>query len=163
MKTSQVAADMMDGTFGMLKSALSDFSDADFLVRPCPGANHTAWQLGHLISVETAMINGITPGAIPALPEGFDKKFTKETSSKDDPAFFPTRGQLLDQYYKTRAAVTVWVKKLSPEDLDKPCPERIKSMAPTVGHLLYLYVAHMSMHLGQVQVVRRKLGKPVLF
>ncbi len=31
---------------------LADLSDEDILVRPVPGANHIAWQLGHLIHSE---------------------------------------------------------------------------------------------------------------
>ena len=36
----------------ILTNYLSDLSDADLLVRPAPGANHIAWQLGHLIVAE---------------------------------------------------------------------------------------------------------------
>ena len=31
---------------------LSDLSDADLMVRPTAGANHVAWQIGHLILAE---------------------------------------------------------------------------------------------------------------
>ena len=36
-------------------------------------------------------------------------------------------------------------------------------MAPTLGALLLLNANHVMMHAGQFTVVRRKLGKPVLF
>jgi hypothetical protein len=42
-------------------------------------------------------------------------------------------------------------------------PEALQGFAPTVGHLAYVLPVHVMMHLGQVQVIRRKLGKPVLF
>jgi hypothetical protein len=32
-----------------------------------------------------------------------------------------------------------------------------------VGDILMLHPAHLAMHVGQIQVIRRKLGKPVLF
>ncbi len=35
--------------------------------------------------------------------------------------------------------------------------------APTVGHLLLMLSNHDLMHAGQFSVLRRKLGKPVLF
>jgi hypothetical protein len=35
--------------------------------------------------------------------------------------------------------------------------------APTVGAMLLLNANHVLMHAGQFSVVRRKLGKPVLF
>ena len=53
------------------------------------------------------------------------------------------------------------VGKLSDADLDKPTsgPANIN----TVGGLLNLISNHTMMHGGQFSVVRRKLGKPVLF
>jgi hypothetical protein len=35
--------------------------------------------------------------------------------------------------------------------------------APTVGHLVLMIASHIMMHVGQMQVIRRKLGKPLLF
>ena len=46
------AKDVIRGLFGMndfvLNEYLKDMSDTDLLIRPVPGANHIAWQLGHL-------------------------------------------------------------------------------------------------------------------
>jgi hypothetical protein len=163
MNQSELAADVISRNVEMLKMTLADFSDADMLVRPCPGANHAAWQMGHLISAETRMINMIKPGAAAELPAGFDTKFTKETNSNDDPAFFPKKAALLEQLAKTRAATAAWAKSLTQADLDKPGPERMAAMAPTIGHMVAMVSLHSTMHIGQFQVIRRKLGKPILF
>lgn len=157
------AAESLQGNLGFMNNTLADFSEADFFVRPCPGANHSAWQVGQLIRAETMMVNGVQPGAAPALPEGFGEKFTKETSKIDDPAFFGSKKELMDQFAKTRGATIAWVKTLKLADLERPSPERIRGMAPNVGHLLFLLTNHVSMHVGQMQVIRRKLGKPILF
>jgi hypothetical protein len=109
------------------------------------------------------MIGAFNPKSAAALPEGFDKKFTKETSARDDAAFFPNKSQLLEQLAKTRQATIAWVKTLTPADLAKPGPEEMRQWAPTVGHLLGLIPSHTAMHVGQMQVIRRKLGKPILF
>ncbi|MGD0463114.1 MAG: DinB family protein [Tepidisphaeraceae bacterium] len=155
-------ADVLNRNLEMVKATLSDFSDADFYTRPCPGANHPAWQIGHLISSETGMVSAMDPKAAAKLPEGFDKKFTKETAKKDDPAFFGSKAQLMDQFAKTRAATIAWVKTLKPADLDKPAPEPLRSFAPTLGHVLEMLPMHVAMHMGQFQVTRRRLGKPIL-
>ncbi|MGD1278558.1 MAG: DinB family protein [Tepidisphaeraceae bacterium] len=162
MNPIDLAADVLQRNLDMLQTTLADFSDADLLVRPCPKANHTAWQLGHLIASETRMISACKPGAMPALPEGFDKKFTKETAASDDPALFPNKQRLLNQLAKTRAATVAWIRTLSPADLDKPGPEPMRQYVPTVGHLVFMIPNHVAMHLGQMQVMRRKLGKPLL-
>jgi uncharacterized damage-inducible protein DinB len=163
MNQSELAADVLNRNLQMLTTTLADFTDADLLARPCPAANHAAWQLGHLISAETRMINLMKPGAAAELPAGFDSKFTKETSSNNDPAFFPKKAALLEQLTKTRAATVAWAKSLTQADLDKPGPERMAAMAPTVGHMVAMVGLHATMHIGQFQVIRRKLGKPVLF
>jgi uncharacterized damage-inducible protein DinB len=163
MTQIELAADAAQRSLGMLMMTLADFSDADFFVRPCPGANHATWQLGHLTTSEARIVNGVKPGGNTAVPEEFAAKFTKETSTNDDAAFFPKKAVILDQLSKTRAATVAWIKTLTPADLDKPGPERMAKMCPSVGHLLGLIGNHDMMHMGQLQVIRRKLGKPILF
>jgi uncharacterized damage-inducible protein DinB len=163
MTPIELSADVLQRDLGMVTSSLADFSDTDFLARPVPGANHITWQLGHLISTETRMVNGIKPGAAAPLPADFEAKFTKETAGKDDAAFFPKRSQMLDQLTKTRTATIAMVKGLTLADWQKEGPEKMRDFIPTIGHALHMFSAHMHMHLGQAQVIRRKLGKPILF
>ena len=67
---------------GIMTNYLSDLADSDLLVRPVPGANHIAWQLGHLIAAEAQYFLPQIPGAaVPELPAGFDKQHTKEMAS----------------------------------------------------------------------------------
>src|SRR6476646_9300915 len=76
-------------TAHLLNWFLSDLSDADLLVRSVPGSNHVAWQLGHLIAVESSAIGKNIPGAsLPELPPGFREKYTKETAASDDAGAF---------------------------------------------------------------------------
>lgn len=163
MKSSDLTADLFQRNLDMLKMTLADFSDADMLARPCPGANHTAWQLGHLITAETHLINASTPGAMPELPAGFADKFNKSTAGSDDASAFPKKADLIALLEKTRAASIRWAKSLTDADLARPIEGPIKDFCPSVGHLLTLVPVHTAMHLGQFQVIRRKLGKPVLF
>ncbi|MSR80642.1 MAG: hypothetical protein EXS11_07930 [Gemmataceae bacterium] len=53
--------------------------------------------------------------------------------------------------------------KMSEADLDKPNTGYLAPKAPTFGNLFELAAQHFIMHSGQVSVIRRKLGKPVLF
>jgi hypothetical protein len=163
MTQFELTADVLKRNLEMFVATLSDFSDADFYTRPCPGANSPAWQVGHLIGAETWMINSMAPGVMPKLPDGFDKKFSKENCSKDEPGFFGTKAELIDLLTKTRNASIAWVKTLTPADLDKPGPEPMRKFIPTLGHTVELLPTHLAMHMGQIQVTRRKLGKPVMF
>jgi hypothetical protein len=147
----------------MVKMTLGDLSDAEMLVRSVPGANHATWQIGHLVVAESRLLNSATPGAVPPPPAGYADKFTKETAKNDDPAFFPRKAELLDALTKSREATIAWAQTLQPADLDKTIPPPTDRFAPSVGQLLHMLPLHVGMHLGQFQVLRRKLGRPVLF
>lgn len=162
MSQTELLADVLKGNLDFLKMTICDFSDADMVVRPCPGANHAAWQLGHLISSETGSL-GLLSGRAPELPAGFKEMFTKETAKIDDPQFFPKKNELVDAFARVRSATAEWVKSLKPADLERQSPEKIRGWAPTVGHWVTMTPVHVAMHVGQFQVIRRKLGKPVLY
>src|SRR5262249_28655457 len=142
---------------------LSDLSDADLLVRPVPGANHIAWQLGHLIVAEPMLLADQLPGATyPELPAGFKEQHDKKTAAVDPPKGYGTKASYLELFGKMRGATIANLAKISEADLDKPTTNMMANLAPTLGALLLLTANHTTMHSGQFTVVRRKLGKPVL-
>jgi hypothetical protein len=148
----------------MVSMYLSDLSDADLLVRPAPSANHIAWQLGHVIAAEPALVRMALPdAAYPDLPAGFAEQHTKETAAAESPRGFKTRAEYLDVFKKVRDATLANLGKLSDADLDRPTEGKMAQFAPTLGAMLLLVSNHTLMHAGQFTVVRRKLGKPVLF
>jgi hypothetical protein len=141
---------------------LEDLDDAAFMIRPVPGMNHIAWQMGHLISAEHGTMEGIKPGSSPALPEGFDAKHGKETISIDDPKAFYTKDEYLALWKAQRAATLAILESLSDADLDAPAPERLRTFCQTVGHAMNLMGgSHPLMHVGQFVAVRRQLNKPI--
>ena len=163
MTQIELAADVLQRNLELLKTTLADFSDTELLVRPAPSANHAAWQLGHLATSESNLLNAVRPGAVTPVPPAFAEKFNKQTAAIDDPSFFPKKAQLLDTLLNLRTATVAWVKTLTPVDLDQPMPEKYRARIATVGHLLAMLPSHVAMHVGQFQVIRRKLGKPLLF
>ena len=80
--------DLSDHVFG---AYLNDLDDSDLFVRPVPGMNHIAWQVGHLIATEHRSIELLRPGTSPALPEGFEDVHGKDGARSDDRAKFLTR------------------------------------------------------------------------
>jgi hypothetical protein len=143
---------------------LGDLSDGDLLVRPVPNANHIAWQLGHLISAESRLLQDYLPqGTYPELPAGFAERHNKSTCLSDDAKSFGTKKEYLDLFNKFRSATLAGLEKLNEKDLEKPTHGDLAKFAPTMGAMLLLQSNHTLMHMGQFTVVRRKLGKPVLF
>jgi hypothetical protein len=160
MKISEFFAESLAGNAGLLKMTLADFTDSELLIRPCEGANHVAWQLGHLIVAEASMIEAASTGKGGKVPDKYKSIFSKENSSSDDPSQFPTKSELLATFDTVRAASIEWAKGLQESDLPKPGPEKMRAFIPTIGSLARILLEHTALHIGQFQVTRRRLGKP---
>lgn len=152
----------LTGTQGLLNWYVSDLSDEDLLVRPVPSANHTAWQLGHLIYAEKHLVKEQLPSATyPELPAGYDDKYGAKGATSD--SGFGTKADYLALFTQCREATLAALARLSDADLDKPTTGNMAKYAPTLAAMFLLVSNHTLMHAGQFTVVRRKLGKPVLF
>lgn len=138
---------------------LGDLSDEELMQRPHAKCNHLNWQVGHLIASEYQMMSQIAGDSMPALPEGFAEKYTKEAASSDDPSQFATKAELMAAYETTRAATLAELEKVTAEQLDE---ETGIDYAPTKGDLFAMQGAHWMMHCGQWVVVRRETDKPVV-
>jgi hypothetical protein len=162
-----IAKDAILGVYGfadsILNRYLADLDDADLLIRPIPGQNHIAWQLGHLIDAERSFIETLKPGTSPPLPEGFSAKHGRDEESRasDDPKRFLSKEEYLALYKRQREATISFLNTLSPTDLDAPAPERFRQMVPTIGATMLLIGTHVLMHVGQFVGVRRIKGKPI--
>jgi hypothetical protein len=141
---------------------VQDLTDAELMLRPVPGMNHMAWQLGHLISSSSEMLGMIgQPGV--ALPAGFAEAHSKEAASCDDPKKFATKAVYLDLTEKVKAATVAAIEAVPDNKLEEASPEGMREYAPTTAAVLTLLGTHWLMHSGQFVAVRRKLGKPAMF
>src|SRR5947209_5033757 len=126
----------LTSTKELLNWYIGDLSDADLLVRPVPSANHTAWQLGHLIAAESYLLGPQEiGGAWPELPAGFAQQHDKSTAAVDPPKGFASKADYLDLFNRTREATLATVAKLSDTDLDKPTTGNMAKFAPNLGAL----------------------------
>lgn len=162
MSQQQMIVDVLQRGRGMLAKHLSDFSDADMVARSSPAANHAAYQLGHLLRTTLGAAQALAPDLQFAFPPKTDND-SKAPPTSDDATAFATKGELLAAWETLMDALVAGVKRMSDADLEKPSPEQFKGFAPTLGVLALMQAFHMSMHVGQIQAIRRKLGKPVLF
>ena len=163
MNGSQVIGTALASTQHMVNWYVSDLSDADLLVRPTAGANHIAWQLGHLIASETRLARQVPCVSYPGLPVGFEEQHAQGMATQESTQGFLGKQQYVDLFNQIREATNAGVAKLSDADLDRPTEGQMAQFAPTLAALLILVSNHTMMHAGQFSVIRRKLGKPVLF
>lgn len=160
------AKDAIKSTMNMglfvLDKYVSDLDDADLMRRPAAGCNHLAWQLGHLISSESGLVNMVCPGQGAELPTGFAETHSKANTASDDPAQFRTKQEYLDLYKQVREKSIAALDALPEEALAGPGPENFRKVIPRVLDLFNLIGTHPLVHAGQFVVVRRQLGKPVV-
>jgi DinB family protein len=162
MDIKQAIAFNLSSSEYLVNGYLADLEPSDLLVRPVPGANHIAWQLGHLIAAERFLVERGLPGVMDALPEGFVERHKKGMANSDNPADFLSKDEYLQLAKKVRANTLRVIAGLSPADFDKPAsggPPFVK----TVGDALLFISGHWLMHAGQWAVIRRKLGRAPLF
>jgi hypothetical protein len=160
MTGTQAICTALKSTQHLVTWFLADLSDADLLVRPVPGANHIAWQMGHLINSECRALKYFTTTPL-ALPAGFEVQHNKDTSNSD--SGFLSKAEYVALFNQVRQATVAAVAALNDADLDRPIEGPMAAIAPNVGAMALLMANHSMMHGGQFSAVRRKLGKPVLF
>jgi hypothetical protein len=141
---------------------LDGLGDADLLVRSVPGANHIAWQLGHLVAGTRHMLLQLGRPA-PDLPPGFEAAYTPDTASCDDPDKFHSKAEYQSLLAQMKAASLAAVDATPEDQLDASGPEDMREYAPNVAAVLMLLGSHLTMHAGQFVPIRRKLGQPPLF
>ena len=138
-KTSFVG--LLRGLTGLREPTWKTLSDADLLVRSVPGTNHIAWQLGHVIGGTRKMLAAIGRAA-PAIPDGFEAAYTRDTSASDDPVKFATKAEYVSLMDQMKAASLAAVDATPEGDLDKPGPEPMRATprrwfrAHAFGHAL---------------------------
>ena len=143
------------------KSYISDLTAADLLIRPVPGQNHIAWQLGHLIDTERNFVEMIKPGTSPKLPDNWEEGHGRHQTNVDDPSKYYSPEEYLRIHTAQREATKSLLAGMTDAELDAPGPEAVRRMVATNGATLMLIGSHQLMHVGQYVSVRRKLGKPV--
>src|SRR5436190_9931794 len=129
MDTKQLIVSNLRQVDFIVEAYLADLTDAELLVRPVPGANHIAWQWGHLI-VSESRLGQVCPGYRDPLPPDFAPRFTKETSKLDDAGAFLQKEEYQRLAKEVRAATLAALEKLPPADLDKPAA-KVPPMAKT--------------------------------
>jgi hypothetical protein len=162
MDTKQAIRSSLNASDYLVSRYLEDITPEELLARPVSGANHIAWQLGHLISSERYLAEAAAPGSMPELPDGFRDKHSKEKAASENADDYLSKDEYLKLAKEVRAATLAALDKLSDADLDKPVT-RVPPFCKTAGDCFVLIGPHWSSHAGQWVVLRRKLGRPVMF
>lgn len=161
MKFAQSAGELLATSRFVMTQYLRGLEDRDLLVRPVQGAHHTAWQLGHLVVSERRMVEGVRKGSGVELPSGFEVAHEKDPSYSRD-AGFSSLNEYVALMMQQRERTLALLRDLPETDLCLPAPEFMRAYAPTNASVFLSIASHELMHAGQIAVIRRRLGLPVV-
>jgi hypothetical protein len=148
----------------LLNRYTADFTEKEWLHRPCAGGNTAAWIVGHLVHTERIALGklGLRPEQLPAIPEGFEKRFARDAEAPKASEFGDV-SILIPLFNQHRQMMIDTVKNLPAAAFDQPLEKPHAVMGSTIGELMnFLGGTHVSMHAGQITIIRRSLGRPPL-
>lgn len=147
---------------GYCQNLVADLTDAQLTTLPAQGGNPPAWILAHL-AICTDFAAGLL-GLPNVCPPGWHKQFGMGSKPAPGDAY-PSRDELLSALVVGHERVETAARAADPQKLQAPNPiARLTAALPTKGDLLaHLMTTHAALHLGQLSVLRRQLGRPPLF
>jgi hypothetical protein len=147
---------------GMSEKMLGAFDTPDqWTFQVHEQANHALWFAGHIGTVDNFMIARLTP-AKGQEKAGYKEKFGMGSRPLASPAEYPPVKEVLAFWRERREALLGILGGLTDEELAKPCPPGAPEFMTDVGSMFEAAVWHEAMHLGQVTIARRALGRPPL-
>jgi len=125
--------------------------------------NHPAFAFGHLSLYPGWLLDatGFGGDGVRA-PEGYEVLFKAPVPCHDDPdgSIYPGKDELLGVFRRGYAAVVAALRGMDDARLGEPTPiERFAERFPKLGGtLMFVFLGHTMMHMGQVSAWRRMMG-----
>lgn len=146
----------------MFHRYLDDLKPEEFQHRPCLGANNASWIVGHLTCIDRAQLEKLGVSNLPELPAGFTDRFaTTKAAATGTNADFGNPSDLIRHFDEHRDLLIKTVEHLPTNVLTSPPPQNSPLFSDRGESLLFVG-QHTALHLGQLSIIRRSLGRPPL-
>src|SRR3954470_8188900 len=142
----------------LLKRYTADLAPAEYLHRPASKANCAAWTIGHLILTERQALAALGVSDPPPLPDGFDKRFSREEGCPQAEVFGDA--SILMPLFEQHRKMLIDAINRAPLDLLNKSTGSKHPFFATVGDTANFMALHTAMHAGQITLIRRSLGRP---
>jgi hypothetical protein len=153
----------IEKTREMTEKMLAAFqTPEDWCRQAVPGTNHALWFAGHMAMTDNFFLGMIAPGQEKQY-EGWDKYFGMGSKPTNDPDDYPPVAEVLDTMRERRTALLKALKGRSDAELAGPPAGGANDFIPDLAAVYEVTNWHEALHLGQVTVVRRALGRKPLF
>jgi hypothetical protein len=161
---------------------LADLTFEEICLAPGVGANPVVWQLGHLIVSEAEMIQRISGESSFSFPPSFCELHQKPNRGDLEESTYKTMHVSSDGWERwiqeikslysketylnlltvSRSRSIEVLQRLTLVELATPAPEQMARYAKTWASLFVMIGIHETQHAGQIAVLRRSLGKPIV-
>jgi hypothetical protein len=139
-----------------------DLKDQPLAQATTKGGNHAHWILGHLVYIESTIIQCIMLGNEKCPHEHLKPLFEVGSQPCTKAEGYPSFDELLSEWEKVRAFTLQTLASFTEDDLDKPsagCPEEWAAWFGTIGKVFTTQIIHATMHYGQLSDIRKSLGR----
>jgi uncharacterized damage-inducible protein DinB len=136
---------------------LADVPHDQWCLQAVPGANHTMWIAGHVAATDDMFLSRLT-GQGSRLPEGWKELFGTGSKPQPDLAAYPAPEAVHQQLAERRQDLLSWFQARSEEELSAPVPTELQRFANNVADVMASVAWHEGFHVGQLSLVRRRLG-----
>lgn len=136
-----------------------DLKPEEFDHQPCEGANCAAWIIGHLALTDRRQLGWLGATDLPALPTGFEERFQATRAKAGTQSGFGDPKELLALFDTHRDKLITVLPTMPVTKFAEPTPV-VRPMFTTIGEACLFMAIHVSMHAGQLTIIRRSLGYP---
>ncbi|MCA9238946.1 MAG: DinB family protein [Planctomycetales bacterium] len=158
----EAAVKQMEQVRGVLKGYLEDMQPHEWFGQPAGGVTHVGWQVGHLAAAQYMLhigrVRGVLESDAEFAPPDFLKRYGRGSTPDPDPAANASPEvlcQRLDEIFARGKAV---LAEFTDEQLDAPLENPHPVFKTRLAAVEFCPV-HESMHLGQIMLLRRLLGR----
>lgn len=165
--TGQLINDSLQLSLGYAQRLLTDVSPDRFARLSAPGgqtvqSNHPAFIYGHLSIYAVRTLEDLGTSG-PALPDGFNELFAKDSNCQDDVdgTLYPSQAAITEFFFSGYEAVSTALQAADDCVFQEPNPlgGRMAELFPSLGSLHNFYLGgHIMIHMGQVSAWRRMEG-----
>lgn len=141
----------------MLHMFVDDLTADERRFRACPEANCIDWLVGHLTLTEQRF-HAVFDATSPALPAGFEARYARDDTAPRQADYGDT-ASLMAIFDEQRNVTIETVRALPQETLMLPLVKPHPRFS-TLGEAAVFCALHVTMHAGQMSMIRRVLGKP---
>jgi hypothetical protein len=144
----------------LLQRYTEDFTPEEYLKRVTPDSNCAAWIIGHLTLTDRRALGALGATDLPALPQGYEQRFGR-TENAPQASDFGDVKILMPLFHQHRQRLIETVHRATAEQLEKPV-QTPRPMFKTAGEMAHFMALHAATHAGQITMIRRALGRPIM-